>query len=153
MPYRFIVSSKTDYVEATSYINLEDADIIADVLPNKGLWDNLDDEKRKILLISASLGIDGLDQYQGLPTDPDQILKFPRNGKESIPLGLDFAVVKFAVRLSQDLEFREVKKEVTPEIEKEYFQNTLATSEIKKDPDVIIFLNKYKARTVSFKII
>lgn len=98
MPYRFIVTNSTDYIEANSYLNLEDANIIIESLANKGYWNEIDDENRKILLINASLGIDGLIQYQGLPTDPEQVLKFPRNGKTKIPIELEFATAKFAVR-------------------------------------------------------
>lgn len=148
MSYRFIVSNSTDYVKANSYLNLEDASALIEALANRGDWDDFDDENRKILLINASLGVDGLMQYQGLPTDPDQILKFPRNGKKKIPLELEFAVVKFAVKLTGETTNLEIKRRRGGLFDEEYFRSTGAAAEIKKDPDVALFLSKYKMRTV-----
>ncbi len=153
MPYRFIVTNSTDYIEANSYLNLEDANIIIESLANKGYWNEIDDENRKILLINASLGIDGLIQYQGLPTDPEQVLKFPRNGKTKIPIELEFATAKFAVRLSREQADREIKKDKSSKFEREYFKSVTNDGEIKRDPNVALFLNKYKMRTVKLTYI
>ncbi len=151
MPFRFIVSNKIDYIKANSYINLEDADIIASILPKTGQWGSFDDEKRKIWIISASLGVDGMESFQGYPTNENQVLKFPRNGSFEIPIGLHYAVVKLAVRLSEENEFKDIKREVSDDFEYEYFGNSGINEEFKRDPDVMLFLNRYKRYTVKLK--
>ncbi len=97
----FIVSTPEDFVNATSYLSIDEAEAIIKAQRDGSQWLGLvNEEDRKVLLTQASKSCDGIYQYQGFPTDPAQFLKFPREGSKTIPIAVKLATALLAIRLS-----------------------------------------------------
>lgn len=98
----FIPTTEDDYITATSYLSVTDADELINAQRNSEEWASLDIEIKKIFLNQSSLAVDGVYSYQGLQTDETQFLKFPRDGLLVIPASLKFAVALLALKYARD---------------------------------------------------
>ena len=107
----FIPSTDEDYIEATSYLSITDADELINAQRNSDEWSSLAEDDKKVFLNQASLAVDGVYAYKNLRTDESQILKFPRNGAVIIPASLKYAVALLALRYAKGEDSRDVLSE------------------------------------------
>ena len=143
----FVVSSSEGFIEATSYVSVGEVDIYAEG-EDSITWDALSDDIKQNLLNRASLAVDGVQSYQNLQTDDDQLLKFPRNDKKTIPQAVKYATCSVALAIARDDAFKNIKEEIIGKVELEYFQNYNAAS-----AEVLAYLRPFRMTSLRFKIV
>lgn len=90
-----LILSEDDYVNANSYISVEEVtESIID--PDfKSIWLESMSAKAKVnFLIKITYLIDGFGRYQGKKTEERQLLEFPRNGSNIIPSIIKIAALE-----------------------------------------------------------
>jgi hypothetical protein len=107
----FVPSTENDYVIATSYLSVTEANELINAQRNSDEWGLLTLEDKEIALNQSSLAVDGVYAYKDLKTDDSQLLKFPRNGAVVIPASLKYAVALLALKYSKGEDSRDIKSE------------------------------------------
>ena len=107
----FVPSTETTYATATSYLSVEDADMLMGMFADSGDWDGYDVPTKQALLNRASVSIDGVHSWQGSKTDGGQLLKFPRKGHLKPPQAVKMAVVSLLGMFARDEAFKGVTYE------------------------------------------
>lgn len=117
----FIPSSSSNYVSATSYLALDEADQIINSSNDSTEWGALEANVKHFILNQASISVDGLFSYQHKRTDEAQMLKFPRNGATTIPYSVKYAVCSLALSISKDEAFKNVKSETIGKMSLQFY--------------------------------
>jgi hypothetical protein len=139
---QIIPSTDQSFTGANSYISATQAsEIIKD-----SDWDGLAGGIKESLLIRASGLVDGFMQYQGKRTDDNQLLKFPRDGKKTIPAGVQYATALLAQRISEDDAFKGLKSEKIGKLAWEFKDGNQEIGE-----EIATFLNRFKMRSIKIK--
>lgn len=148
----FVPTTESDYITATSYLSISDADEIINAQRNSEEWSTLDEDVKKIFLNQSSLAVDGVYSYQGLQTDESQFLKFPRDCLLVIPASLKFATALLALEYVRDDTTRgDVLSEKIGKLawtfgSRQHGENGMTQ-------EILSFLKPLKATTVKFTII
>ena len=74
-------------ITSTTYLDLSDANDLADTLPPLSGWAGASDDEKTRALLQASADIDVSMPFQGRKYDTDQILEFPRRAYDDPPTG------------------------------------------------------------------
>lgn len=138
----FVPFTENDFEIATSYLSIADADGIINAQHNSDTWQAFDVPTKELILMQASMAIDGALMYEGAKTSTAQVLKFPRNELLTLPNNIKFATAITALKYSNSDIFKNVKREKIAKHEYEYF----AKESI--DDDVLVFLKPLRATTV-----
>lgn len=141
----FVQYTETDYEIANSYLSVADADDIINKQNNSDAWQAFDEPTKQMMLMQASLAIDGAMMYAGAKTSSNQILKFPRNETLTLPQNIKFATAMMVLRYSNDEAFKNIKREKISKHETEYFEKNTV------DDDVLAFLRPLRANTIKIK--
>lgn len=141
----FIPTTETDYIEATSYLSVTDADELIGLQRDSSDWDSLQNKNKEFMLNISSLTVDGVYSYQGLPTDENQLLKFPRDGSKSIPINLKYAVSLLALQQAKEETLKNIKSE---KIGKMSWTFDTSKNENGITADVLSFLKPLRATSV-----
>lgn len=81
MAITLVVESGTGLSNANTYATLAEANAyVANNIHANAVWDNLDDDDKKNLLIWATRYLDQRTNWYGLPTTTTQALQWPRTG-------------------------------------------------------------------------
>lgn len=148
----FIPTNEYDYIAATSYLSVANADEIINAQRDSEEWSALDDEIKEIFLNQSSLGADGVYSYQGLQTDETQFLKFPRDGLLIIPASLKFATALLALEYVRDDATRgDVLSEKIGKLSWTFGSRQHGINGMTQE--ILSFLKPLKATTVKFTII
>jgi hypothetical protein len=148
----FIPSDPGHYVTATSYVNVSGATEIISTSKSHENWDAKSDVEKRVILNQASIAVDGLCSYKGLKTDADQWLKFPRDGSDTVPMGVLLATCEMALKLSNNSSrgvtaTGEVKSEKIGKLEISYFPST-ADDKTEDDINPLIYLRSLQKRRI-----
>ena len=142
----FVPYTEADYEIANSYLSVLDADDIIAKQINSASWVALSTPFKQMLLIQASLAVDGALQYQYDKTSDAQVLKFPRNTLLTLPKNIIFATAITAMKYSNDDIFKGVSREKIAKHETEYFEDKGIAD------DVLVFLKPLQLRTIKLSI-
>ena len=118
----FIPSTNQTYVNATSYLTLDEANLIIGSNRDSDHWDTLNDDSKQFILNQVSLSVDGLFSYQHNKTDETQMLKFPRNKSITIPQQIKYAVCALALSVAKDEAFKNIKAETIDKMSWQFFK-------------------------------
>lgn len=138
----FVPYTEEDYEIATSYLSIADATSIISAQPNSTAWTSLSEDLKKIILMQASLVIDGAFMYKGTKTSSSQILKYPRGESKLMPQNILFATAITAYKYSNDDIFKNVKSETIAKHTTEYFEKSTI------DDAVLPYLKPLKANKI-----
>lgn len=141
----FVPFTAEDYEIANSYLSIADAGDIIGKQNNSDAWVDADEPTQQMLLMQASLAVDGALMYAGAKTSSNQILKFPRNDATTLPQNIKFATAITALRYSNDEAFKNIKREKISKHETEFFDKGTI------DDDVLAFLRPLRATTIKIK--
>lgn len=138
----FVPYTEQDVDIANSYLSIQDADDIILKQQESEEWSNLSQSEKEVLLIQSSLSVDGAMQYQGAKTSPTQTLRFPVDGSYNLPRNITFATALLAMSISNDENFKNIKREKESKHEIEYFESTQLVNN-----DILVFLKPLKMTT------
>lgn len=139
----FVPYTEQDIDIANSYLTVQDADNIILKQQESEEWSNLSQSEKEVLLIQSSLSVDGAMQYQGTKTSPTQTLRFPVDGSYVLPRNITFATALIAMSISNDENFKNIKREKESKHEVEYFESTQLVSN-----DILVFLKPLRMTTL-----
>lgn len=137
------ISSDVNYVTATSYVSIARMDIFTVGQSDVSEWQNKSIAGKEAILMQSSLAIDSAFSYANYKTDADQVLKFPRNGAETIPASVDHAIMTLALKYARDEAFKGLVSEKGGK-----FSNVFKKTESGLTEDVTAFLNHLRRKTI-----
>jgi hypothetical protein len=144
----FIPYTEENIKIANSYLSVAEADSILQHQTDSSIWNSYSNETKEIMLIKSSVAIDGAIMYQGTKTDSEQVLKFPRNGSTTIPLGIKMAVAALCLRYSNTEAFKNITSETISKLSITYKPNKNGL-----DDEIMAFLKPFKCSTIKFEVV
>jgi len=132
------VPIQEDYLNANSYITLERAE----ELIGGSAWESLSEDEKKLVLVKATLVLDGAYAYKGEKVSEEQPLQYPKVDNE-MPTRMELAVALQAEEILNNVDFRKTIKEKIDKLEW-WFDTSGVTLSQKVD----MYLKPLKIRTV-----
>lgn len=147
----FIPHTEENYETANSYLSVADADEIIAGQSSNTKWNSYSSDVKQVLLIQASLAVDGAIMYSGVKVSDLQVLKFPRmavdgvsdEASKEIPINIKFATASLCLQYSNNKAFRNITSETISKLSRTF-------KEVENDigAEILAFLKPLKATTV-----
>lgn len=147
----FIPHTEENYETANSYLSVADADEIIAGQSSNSNWNGYSNDVKQVLLIQASLAVDGAIMYSGVKVSDIQVLKFPRmvvdsvsdEASKAIPINIKFATASLCLQYSNQKAFKNITSETISKLSRKFKE---ASDDI--GAEILAFLKPLKATTV-----